>query len=43
MVVLVMRMLGEMGMGRPTLGSFMDYARDGLGGWAGFTVGWLYW
>lgn len=43
LVVLVMRMLGEMATGRPTLGSFMEYARDGLGNWAGFAVGWLYW
>jgi GABA permease len=28
---------------RPSTGSFADYARDALGGWAGFSVGWLYW
>ncbi|MBB4683909.1 GABA permease [Amycolatopsis jiangsuensis] len=43
LVVLVMRMLGEMATAAPTLGSFMEYARDSLGGWAGFTIGWLYW
>lgn len=43
LVVIVMRMLGEMATARPTLGSFMEYARESLGGWAGFTVGWLYW
>ncbi|MEW2358861.1 amino acid permease [Spirillospora sp. NPDC029432] len=43
MVVFVMRMLGEMAAAQPTLGSFMEYARASLGGWAGFTTGWLYW
>jgi GABA permease len=43
LVVLVMRMLGEMSTNRPVVGSFMEYARDGLGNWAGFTIGWLYW
>ncbi|MFI0470281.1 MULTISPECIES: amino acid permease [Saccharopolyspora] len=42
-VVLVMRMLGEMATAAPTLGSFMEYARSSLGNWAGFTIGWLYW
>ncbi len=42
-VVLVMRMLGEMATAEPTQGSFMEYARVSLGEWAGFTVGWLYW
>ncbi len=43
LVVLVMRMLGEMATAHPTLGSFMEYARESLGGWAGFAIGWLYW
>ncbi|MDQ0381011.1 amino acid permease [Amycolatopsis thermophila] len=43
LVVLVMRMLGEMATASPALGSFMEYARESLGGWAGFTIGWLYW
>jgi GABA permease len=43
LVVLVMRMLGEMASARPALGSFMEYARESLGGWAGFAIGWLYW
>lgn len=43
MVILVMRMLGEMATHRPVVGSFMEYAREGLGEWAGFTIGWLYW
>lgn len=43
LVILVMRMLGEMVVAKPSLGSFSDYAREALGSWAGFTVGWLYW
>jgi GABA permease len=43
LVILVMRMLGEMVVAKPTLGSFSDYAREAIGNWAGFTVGWLYW
>src|SRR5690349_10851738 len=43
LIVLVMRMLGEMAVANPSTGSFADYARRALGGWAGFAVGWLYW
>lgn len=43
LVMLVMRMLGEMAVARPAVGSFYEYARLGLGDWAGFAVGWLYW
>jgi GABA permease len=43
LIVLVMRMLGEMATANPSTGSFADYARRALGGWAGFSVGWLYW
>ena len=43
LIVLVMRMLGEMAAANPSTGSFADYARTALGGWAGFAVGWLYW
>lgn len=43
LVVLVMRMLGEMAAANPSTGSFADYAATALGGWAGFSVGWLYW
>src|SRR4051794_963205 len=42
-IVLVMRMLGEMATANPSTGSFADYARQAIGGWAGFSVGWLYW
>jgi GABA permease len=43
MVVLVMRMLGEMSAANPTSGSFSAHADRALGPWAGFTIGWLYW
>jgi GABA permease len=43
LIVLVMRMLGEMATANPSTGSFADYARRALGGWAGFSVAWLYW
>lgn len=42
-VFLAMRMLGEMAASRPAVGSFMEYARVGLGNWAAYLVGWLYW
>jgi L-asparagine transporter-like permease len=43
MFLLVMRSLGEMAVEMPTVRSFTEFARAGLGDWAGFTVGWLYW
>ncbi len=43
LMILVMRMLGEMATANPSTGSFADYARQALGDWAGFAVGWLYW
>jgi GABA permease len=43
LIIMVMRMLGEMAAADPATGSFADYARKSLGGWAGFSVGWLYW
>lgn len=43
LVVFIMRMLGEMAVARPALGSFAQHARMALGDWAGFSVGWLYW
>src|SRR5215204_3744289 len=42
-LILVMRMLGEMAVAQPSVGSFSDYSRMALGNWAGFSVGWLYW
>jgi GABA permease len=32
-----------MAVANPQVGSFADYARRALGGWAGFSTGWLYW
>lgn len=40
---LVMRMLGEMAVAQPGLGSFNAYIRDALGRRAAFLSGWLYW
>jgi L-asparagine permease len=39
----VMRALGELVLHRPTSGSFVTYAREFIGPWAGFASGWLYW
>ncbi|WFB09570.1 amino acid permease [Streptomyces sp. LX-29] len=43
LVMLVMRMLGEMSAANPASGSFSVYAERALGPWAGFTAGWMYW
>jgi GABA permease len=43
LVLLVMRMLGEMAVALPQVRSFTEFARVGLGPWAGFVAGWLYW
>lgn len=43
LLVLIMRMLGQMAALNPQTGSFAVYARQYLGPWAGFSVGWLYW
>lgn len=43
LVLLIMRMLGEMAVDMPNVRSFTEFARVGLGNWAGFSVGWLYW
>jgi len=43
LIVLVMRMLGEMAVAHPDSGSFSGYARRAFGQWAGFSTGWLYW
>ena len=42
-IVSVMRMLAEMAVARPAVGSFYAYAREALGPRAGFLVGWMYW
>jgi len=42
-VVLVMRMLGEMAAAFPAVGGFYEYNRLALGGLAGFLTGWMYW
>jgi GABA permease len=43
LVLLVMRMISEMAMAIPGVQTFPDFAREGVGHWAGFLVGWLYW
>jgi len=42
-VLMVMRMLSEMAVALPGIQSFPEFARAGLGHWAGFLSGWLYW
>ena len=42
-IVLIMRMLGEMAVVNPDSGSFSTYAHQAIGPWAGYTIGWLYW
>jgi aromatic amino acid permease len=41
--VVVMYALAELASAMPSSGSFSTYAESGIGRWAGFTVGWLYW
>src|ERR1700674_1639724 len=49
LVVLVMRMLGEMAVALPAVGAFYEYARLAFSDWprlgelAGFLTGWMYW
>jgi L-asparagine transporter-like permease len=43
LILLVMRMLGEMAVALPNIRAFTEFARAGLGPWAGFVAGWLYW
>ncbi len=43
LVVLVMRMLGEMAAAYPSIGGFYEYNRLALGELAGFLTGWMYW
>ncbi len=42
-ILLIMRMLSEMAAANLGLSSFTEYTRLGLGHWAGFMSGWLYW
>jgi L-asparagine transporter-like permease len=42
-ILFVMRMLSEMAAANLGLSSFTEYTRLGLGHWAGFMTGWLYW
>lgn len=42
-ILMVMRMLAEMASAIAEGGSLTEYARIGLGHWAGFVTGWLYW
>ncbi|WP_329465156.1 amino acid permease [Streptomyces sp. NBC_01431] len=43
LVMLVMRMLGEMSAANPASGSFSVHAERAMGPWAGFTAGWAFW
>ncbi|WP_374490501.1 amino acid permease [Streptomyces sp. ICN903] len=43
LVMLVMRMLGEMSAAHPASGSFSVHAERAIGPWAGFTAGWIFW
>ena len=49
LVVLIMRMLGEMAVAMPAVGSFYEYARSAFSdspvgsAMAGFLTGWMYW
>ena len=39
----VLRAMGELVLYRPTAGSFVEYAREFIGPWAGYVSGWMYW
>lgn len=43
LAISVMYALAELAAALPSTGSFSTYAEAGIGRWAGFTVGWLYW
>ena len=43
LILFIMRMLSEMAAANLGIGSFTEYTRLGLGHWAGFVSGWLYW
>lgn len=42
-ILFVMRMLSEVAANVPGVQTFTDFARLGMGHWAGFMTGWLYW
>ncbi|MFC6061841.1 amino acid permease [Streptomyces ochraceiscleroticus] len=42
LVMLIMRMLGEMSAANPASGSFSVHAERSIGSWAGFTAGWMF-
>ncbi|WP_405742035.1 amino acid permease [Streptomyces sp. NBC_01525] len=42
LVMLIMRMLGEMAAANPASGSFSVHAGRSIGPWAGFTAGWMF-
>ena len=42
-VMLVMRMISEMASSLEGVQAFPDFARAGIGHWAGYLSGWLYW
>lgn len=41
-VYFLLRALGEMAVCNPISGSFAEYARQYLGGWAGYITGWMF-
>lgn len=41
-VYFMLRALGEMAVRHPVTGSFAEYSRAYLGGWAGYITGWMY-
>ena len=43
LVILVMRMLGEMAVAYPAIGGFYEYSSLSMGNLAGFLTGWMYW
>ena len=43
LIVLVVRMLGEMAVAVPGIGGFYEYSRLALGDLAAFLTGWMYW
>src|SRR5258708_39590773 len=42
LILLIMRMLGEMAVAMPQVRSFTEFTGAAMGNWAGFSGGWLY-